>query len=151
VPEAAGLLAGSDLFGENAAYRQVLRAQAGKLGGVRLLGQRDDMPELLAAADVFVSCSGPEPFGRVLVEAGAAGLPVVTTASGAKAEIVEDGVTGVLTEPTAEAVAAACEKLLRDPARRARMGAAARARVSRRFDVRRTAAEMAALYEAVAG
>jgi glycosyltransferase involved in cell wall biosynthesis len=151
VPQAVGLLAGSDLFGDNVAYRQVLRGAAQKCpaGALQLLGERDDLPALLAAADVFVSCSHNEPFGRVLVEAGAAGVPVVAVNSGAKAEIIEHGVTGLLTEPTAEALAAACEKLLAGAPLRAQMAAAARERVTRLFDVRRAAEEMAGVWRGV--
>src|SRR6185295_18576369 len=102
------------------------------------LQQRDDVPDLLAAADVLVSPSDNEPFGRVLAEAGAAGVPVVATQSGAKEEIVEDGETGYLTPPgDAKALAEATLKLLRAPQQREAMGASARVRVAKLFGVRR--------------
>lgn len=154
MPSVVGLLAGSDKFGENEAYVNLLRARARRLAlnadALQVLHERDDVPELMAAADVFVSCSENEPFGRVLAEAGAAGLPVVSTRSGGKPEIVEDNVTGVLTEPgDVQALAAACLRLLGDPVLRREMGRAARQHVEARFDVRRTAREIAALCEAI--
>jgi len=104
----------------------------------------------MMAADIFVSCSENEPFGRVLAEAGASGLPVVSTRSGAKPEIVEDNVTGILTATgDAEALAAACIRLLCDPALRQQMGGAARQRVTALFDVRRTARELTSVYESI--
>ena len=155
-PSVLGLLAGSSHISGNTAYAESLWDYAGKLAlhegdALRLLEQREDIPELLAAADLLVSCSENEPFGRVLAEAGAAGLPVVSTRSGAKSEIVEDNATGVLTEPgLAGPIAAACAGLLADQPRRAEMGRLARARVEKYFDVRRAAAELAALFETVA-
>ena len=88
-------------------------------------------PEALAtwyrAADVFVhSNAGPEPFGMAVVEAMAAGLPVVVSALGGPAEIVTDGVDGILVPPgDASALARAVSDLLGDPAARARLGSAA--------------------------
>ena len=154
MPTAVGLLAGSDQFGENAAYVAQLRLTARRFSlnedALKVLMERDDVPELMAASDVLVSCSENEPFGRVLAEAGASGLPVVSTRSGAKPEIVEDNVTGILTEPgDAEALTAACLRLLADPVLRQCMGRAAQARVASLFDVRRAAGELAALCESI--
>jgi glycosyltransferase involved in cell wall biosynthesis len=87
-----------------------------------------------------------------LAEAGAAGLPVVSTRSGGKSEIIEDNITGVLTDPgLAEPLAAACANLLADANRCAEMGRQARARVEKFYDVRRAAAELAAVFQAAAG
>lgn len=154
IPSAVGLLAGSDKLQENEAYVSSLHQRARHLAlrteAFKVLNEREDVPELMMAADVFVSCSENEPFGRVLAEAGASGLPVVSTRSGAKPEIVEDNVTGILTETgDADALAAACIRLLSDPALRRQMGGAARRRVTLLFDVRRTARELTALYESI--
>lgn len=150
-PHARGLLVGSDLFQQNSAYAELLDARIEDLGledALLVLQQRDDIPELLAASDVLVSTSEREPFGRVLVEAAAAGLPVVSTASGGKVEIVEHGVTGLLTPPgEAGPLAEACASLLGDSAKRMAMGAAARKRAAGQFDILRTAQEMVTLYE----
>ena len=144
-PGKIGLLAGSDQFGQNAAYTESLHQLARELKldetALRFLHQRNDIPDLMAASDLLVSCSENEPFGRVLAEAGAAGLPVVTTASGAKAEIVADNGTGLVVEADAGLLAAACERLLCNDALRSKMGLRARARIEGLFDVRRTAAE----------
>jgi glycosyltransferase involved in cell wall biosynthesis len=118
---------------------------------LRFVGERDDVPDLMAAADVLVSCSEDEPFGRVLVEAGASELPVVSTRSGAKAEIIKHSKTGLLVDPgNIEALAKACAKLLGDPALRQEMGAAARERVERCYNVKRTATQLTELFELIA-
>ncbi len=145
-PQTIGLLVGSDLFQENMGYAQLLESRIEALDlqdAVMVLQQRDDVPDLLAAADILVSPSDREPFGRVLVEAGAACLPVVATRSGAKDEIVQHLCTGLLTPPGDPlALAEACLSLLEDPALRKKMGAEARKRVQAKFDIRRTAREL---------
>src|SRR5262249_8728701 len=90
---------------------------------------------LYRAADVVVAPSvWPEPLSRVLVEAMHFGRPVVATFTGGSPEAVEDGVTGLLVRKNdAGALAEAIIALLRDPARRERMGAAARARLASVF------------------
>ena len=98
--------------------------QAGIADRVRFLGQRADVPRLMAAADVFCQPnSGPEPFGFVLVEALHAGLPVITSDFGGAPEIV-DATCGMLTKPgDAEAVAAALGSLIENPPRRKALSA----------------------------
>ncbi|WP_010035017.1 glycosyltransferase [Gemmata obscuriglobus] len=104
-----------------------LRAAVAQLGisdRVRFLGQRSDVPRLMAAADVYCQPNaGPEPFGVVFVEALYAGLPVVTSDLGGGREVV-DSSCGVLVPPgEPAAVAAALAELISDPARRAALGA----------------------------
>jgi len=152
MPDIRGLLVGSDNGGQNAAYAKKLRDQAAEfaLGDtLKILGERSDVPDLLAAADLLVSCSHNEPFGRVLAEAGAAGLPVLATRSGAKSEIIEDGRTGLLVDSNVEDLTAACARLLKDSAMRMEMGRSARARIARYFDVHRTASEFTSLVESI--
>jgi glycosyltransferase involved in cell wall biosynthesis len=95
----------------------------GLAGRVRFLGQRADVPELMAAADV--SCqpnTHPEPFGIAFVEALYAGLPVASTSVGGAAEVV-DGTCGVLVPPgDVAALAAALRRLLADADLRERLG-----------------------------
>jgi glycosyltransferase involved in cell wall biosynthesis len=151
VPGAMGLLVGSDLSGMCADHEQSLERLRHQLGlddnVLRVLGYRDDVPDLMAASDILVSCSENEPFGRVLVEASAAGLPVVSTNSGAKSEIIEAGVNGVLIPPgDASSIAEACAVLLYDPALRERLSQRARVLAAERFDVKRTASELASLF-----
>ncbi len=111
--------------GEFLAELRTTANRAGITDRVRLLGQRADVPRLMAAADVFCQPNtGPEPFGIVFVEALYAGLPVVTSGFGGATEIVDE-TCGVLTTPgDPEAVAAALRLLIRDTSRRRSLGAA---------------------------
>jgi glycosyltransferase involved in cell wall biosynthesis len=90
---------------------------------VRFLGQRQDVPDVLAAADLFCQPNeAPEPFGIALVEALWAGRPVVTTRMGAAPEVLGEG-CGVLVPPEPRALAAALERLVADAGERGRLGA----------------------------
>ena len=123
-----------------------LERQAGASGAtVRLLGRvsDEDRKGLLGAADVFVMpCRNrwagleQEGFGIVFLEAAAAGVPQIAGDSGGASEAVADGVTGLVVGTPGDpgAVAEALRSLLADPARRRRMGRAARARVKESFD-----------------
>jgi glycosyltransferase involved in cell wall biosynthesis len=103
---------------------------------LELLGERDDVPDLLAAADVFVLSSRSEGLPISILEAMAAGLPVVATRVGGVPELVVDGETGLLVPPgDARALAAALRTLLGDRELRLRLGAAGRARAEREFDL----------------
>ncbi len=66
---------------------------------VHLLGERSDIPALMAALDVLLVPSWEEPFGRVVIEAMAARLPVLATSVGGPAEIITDGIDGMLLAP----------------------------------------------------
>jgi glycosyltransferase involved in cell wall biosynthesis len=117
-------------------------------GRVELLGERDDVPELLAGSDVFVLSSRAEGMPLAILEAMAAGLPVVASDVGGIGELVVDGETGVLVRPgDRDALAAALERVAGDGALRKRMGAAARARAEALFDLPRFLEAHAALYE----
>jgi len=107
---------------------------------------------LYRAADVVVAPSvWPEPLSRVLVEAMHFGRPVVATFTGGSPEAVEDGVTGLLVRKNdAGALAEAIIALLRDPARRERMGAAARARLASVFSEDKIVASLLDAYAAAA-
>ena len=109
------------------AYRAQLESLAEREGirnRVRFLGQRSDVPRLLAAADVFCQTNlGPESFGLTFIEALYAQLPVVTTALGGACEIINDTCGALVPPNDPVAVANALERLVRDPAQRARLGA----------------------------
>jgi len=93
----------------------------------------DAVPGLLGAADLLVWPAIGEAFGMALLEAQAAGLPVVAGASGGVTDLVAEGVTGLLAPPgDVAALSAGIAALLDDPTRRLAMGAAARARVATR-------------------
>jgi glycosyltransferase involved in cell wall biosynthesis len=109
-------------------------AVAGVADRVELVGDRDDVPEQLARADVFVLSSRSEGAPMSILEAMAAGLPVVASAVGGVPELVADGQTGLLVAAgDSAALAGALRRLLEDPPLRARMGAAGAARVRERF------------------
>ena len=121
---------------EEQAYLSRLRAQAERLGlsgRVRFLGQRSDVPRLLAAADVFCQPNlGPEPFGIVFVEAMFAGLPVLTTDMGGAREIVDE-TCGARVPPRADAVAEVLARWLASPESRQALGRAGRERAEHQY------------------
>jgi glycosyltransferase involved in cell wall biosynthesis len=114
-----------------------LRAMAGALhldDHVRFLGHREDIPALLAEADLFVLPSRSEAFPNGAIEAMAAGLPVVANAVGGLLDLIDDGETGVLVRPDdAVALGDAIEALVRSPEQAAAIGANARDAVARRY------------------
>ena len=133
---------------EDELRRQV--AQRGLADVVRFLGQRDDVPDLLAAADLFVLPSRFEGLPLAALEAMAAALPVVATRVGGTDEAVLDGVTGRLVPPgDPQALGAAIAASLSRPAEAARLGAAGRERFGGAFTASRMADETARLYEAL--
>lgn len=110
-------------------------------------GHVPDARDRLADLDVFVLASRGENLPVVLLEAMAAGTPVVATRVGGVPELVVDGVSGVLVEPeSVEALAAGLEQLLGDGEQRAALAAAGAERVRERFDARVLAGELARLY-----
>ena len=73
-----------------------LARELGVASRVRFLGWREDTPALLAAADVFVCSSRHEPFGNIVIEAWAQGIPVVAAAASGPSALIEDGASGLL-------------------------------------------------------
>jgi glycosyltransferase involved in cell wall biosynthesis len=112
-------------------------ARHGLADRVHLLGYRNDRPALLSRIDVMVSTAIHEPFGRTLIEAMAAGRPVVATRSGGPQEIIIDGECGFLADVGDDAtIAERLARLLDDAELYARMSRAARERVLQHFDLR---------------
>ncbi len=109
------------------------RIDRGLADRVRLLGQRDDVPRLLAAADAFVLSSDWEGLPNVVMEAQGAGLPVVSTEVGGVSELVENGVSGFLVRARQDdLLAQAMERLAAlEPKTRAKMGETGRTAVGR--------------------
>jgi glycosyltransferase involved in cell wall biosynthesis len=134
--------------------RATLERQIGELGvdgAVRLLGSRDDVPELLSRAACFVLASDYEGSPLAVIEAMAAGVPVVATGVGGVPELVADGETGFVVPPgAASALAAAVEAVLSDPARARRLGAAGRVIARSRLSQERMMSDLLRLYEEVA-
>jgi len=116
-----------------------LRAAVHELGiadRVRFLGHCDRVPVLLRSLDVFVLSSKFEPFGVALLEAKAAGLPIVSTSVNEIPEILTDGVSGLLCPPQeAESMAAQFVRLAHDPELRQRLGRAAAAEAAERHSL----------------
>jgi glycosyltransferase involved in cell wall biosynthesis len=104
----------------------------------QLLGERTDVPDLLARASVFALSSRSEGLPISVLEAMAAGLPVVASDVGGLRELVEDGVNGILVPPgNAVALAAALTRLVADAELRRTMGEASRLRAEKLFDLPR--------------
>lgn len=119
-------------------------------GQAELLGTRrpEEMPAVYADADVFCLPSWWEAMPLSVLEAMAAGLPVVATDVGDVARAVAHGETGCVVPPRSPAdLAAALEPVLLDPDLRRRMGAAGRARVETRFSAEAVAGSVSALYD----
>ena len=116
---------------------------------VHLLGKRNEVPECLAASDVFVLSSNWEGNPLAVMEAMAAGLPVVGTAVGGVPELVESGRQGILVPPgDCAAFRDAMRTLLNDPEKRTAMAKAARVRAIATFNVERMAQGYERLYRA---
>lgn len=114
-----------------------------------LTGLRRDVPELMAAMDIFALSSLWEGLPRVLPQAMATGLPIVATAIDGSCEAIDEGVNGLLTPPgDPHALAQGVIRLLGDPALARRMGEAGRARAAE-FDVRVMVAQIDGLYRAL--
>lgn len=118
---------------------------------VRFLGHRSDVPDLLAAADVFVFPSVYEGFGGALIEAMGLGLPVVASDLPALREVVEPDGSALLVPPgDAGRLAESMTRLLSDEALRARLGARGRERFLERYTIEGVSRRMADLFRAVA-
>ena len=117
-------------------------------GLITSLGERTDIRELLAMADVVALPSYREGFPRVLMEACAMGRPIVTTDVPGCRDVVDDGVNGLIVGPKdGQALAEGVEALLASSCLRARFGAAARARAVQEFDDRIVTEHTLELYE----
>jgi len=130
--------------------RQALEALAARLGvaeSIRFLGWRRDLARIYADLDLVVLTSRNEGSPFSLIEAMAAGRPVVATRVGGVPDLVEDGVTGCLVPSgDADALAAAMGALLGDPGRRQALGAAGRKRVASAFTAERLLGDVDRLY-----
>jgi glycosyltransferase involved in cell wall biosynthesis len=134
-------------------YADELRALATELeldGAARFLGDRADLPRLLAGLDVFVWLSRGEGMPHVIAEAGAAGLPVVATRDNGSAQQIEDGVSGLFVpHESPVAVASSIDWLIREPDLRRRLGHALRAKVERDYSAEVVSRRWEALFDEV--
>ena len=126
----------------------VLARARGIGANVRFMGERRDVPTLLAAADFGILSSWEEGFSNVILEAMTAGLPMIVTDVGGNPEAVLHGETGLVVpsrDPTA--LGDAVLRLARDPELRRRLGSAGRRRVKQEFSVERCVDSHTSLYE----
>jgi glycosyltransferase involved in cell wall biosynthesis len=145
------------IFGEDKSpdmsNRSSLESLIAELGLNRIVdmpGWQDDMPAVLSSLTLFVSAARSEPFGLAIVEAMAAGLPVVGTASEGAREIIEDDVTGRLVPvDDADALAHAINDLLDDPLERKRLGRNAAHAARERYSLARMASDTERVYREV--
>ena len=135
VPHAALWVAGERLTSDRGPDMTALLRDAGLGARLQLLGHRDDVADLMAAADIFVLPSRFEGLPMSVIEAMLTGLPVIASDVRGPAEQVVPEATGLLVPPgDASALAAALQRLVADPALRARMGASGRLRAVERYD-----------------
>lgn len=137
------------LVGDGPSRNEIERLvhESGLSEKVLFLGVRRDIPDLLRAFDVVALTSHIEAAPMIILEAGAAGRPVVTTRVGSLPDMVQDGVTGFLV-PTGEAEIFANRllTLLTDPQRRDAMGEAARRYISQHYSLERSVRAREALF-----
>ena len=152
-PEVRLLVVGQE-HPPDGAYTKELEHLVSRLGledHVVFMGRRNDVPRLMAAADIFAMPSFEEPFGLVFVEAMAMERPVVALDNGGTPEVVEHGLSGLLSRPgDIDALAANLLTLVRDPDLRKQMGQYGRRQVEERFTTERMARDTAAVYRQVA-
>jgi L-malate glycosyltransferase len=149
LPDARLLIVGD---GPERAWMTQRAARPDLDGAVVLLGYRDDVRAVIAAADVYVNSSISEGISITILEAMAAGLPVVATAVGGTPEVLTGDAGGVLV-PSRDPgrLASALLELLADPDRRAAMGTAARRRLETAFTIDRMVDEYVNTYRRLLG
>jgi glycosyltransferase involved in cell wall biosynthesis len=147
-PNAVLLLAGRRGHESDAIDATIARSPA--RGQIRLLGHRDDLPDVLAASDVFAFPSIYEGLGGAVIEAMALGLPVVASDLPAVREVVEDGGSALLAPPAdPPALAATIATLIDDSEMRHRLGTRGREIFDARFTLDRSTERMVELYSEV--
>jgi len=144
VPRAHAVIAGA---GDLEEFLRDLAEETGVAERVHVLGPRKDVPALMHAMDVFAMPSIWEGFGLVLLEAMAAGRPIVASRVATIPEVVLDGQTGLLV-PAGDplALAEALAQLANQPALAARMGEAGRERVQHQFSLEKMVGDTELLY-----
>ncbi|MGH8278468.1 MAG: glycosyltransferase, partial [Gammaproteobacteria bacterium] len=142
------VLVGRGITAENRVLTDIIR-ELGLGDRVLLLGERDDVPDLLNACDVYVSSSSSEAFPNAVGEAMSCGISCVVTNAGDSAELVAD--TGIVVPPKSpERLAEAVLQLIRAGAdRRRELGAAARERIRLNYSNKKIAQQYADLYRSV--
>jgi glycosyltransferase involved in cell wall biosynthesis len=140
------------LIGEGSEREQleIVGQKLGLNGSVQFLGVRADVPDLLMSCDVLTLPSIREGLPIAILEAMAAGKPVVATEVGSVPEVVQHESTGLLVPPRdSEALAKALQMLLADPTKRRRLGAMGRKLVEERYSLHRTLEQYESVYASV--
>jgi glycosyltransferase involved in cell wall biosynthesis len=149
-PNAKLVVVGESLFNRDFEYAEALRRATHELGVVDrviFLGQREDVADITRALDIAVVNSRAEPFGLTVVEAMAAGTPVLATAVDGIREIIEHGKTGWLViSGDRYALAEGLRILANDSERRAELSSRALSSVQSRFALDRMTADFHTLY-----
>jgi glycosyltransferase involved in cell wall biosynthesis len=144
VPRAHAIIAGG---GDLEDYLRDLSVDVGVADRVHVLGPRRDVPALMHAIDVFAMPSIWEGFGLVLLEAMAAGRPIVASRVATIPEVVVDGETGLLVPPgDPVALAEALAELAHDAGRARQLGEAGRQRLRQRFSIEKMVGDTELLY-----
>jgi glycosyltransferase involved in cell wall biosynthesis len=145
-PQVRFLAVGGDSAVEDIGWLDRMKHLANELGVDRLVcfpGSRDDIQDIMHSIDVLVVPSLDEGFGRVIVEAAAAGVPAVGANAAGIPEVVRDGQTGLLVPPRdGAAIATAVLRMLDDEGWRRQLGESARSNARERFAPARQIAEL---------
>jgi glycosyltransferase involved in cell wall biosynthesis len=129
---------------------KILAQELGLQENIIFTGHRTDMPQLMAACDVFTMPSFEEPFGMVFVEAMAMKKPVIALDNGGSQEVIRHGETGLLSAPyDIEQLAANIQALIVNKDLRTHMGECGRRRVEEHFNPRKMSADMLKIYHHV--
>ena len=150
-PNSKFIIVGDDFKqGQYIEHLKNLAVQLGVAEHVAFLGQRQDIPEVMKDLNVFVLASKNEPFGLVVVEAMAAGIPVVATAAGGVTEIIEHEKSGFLFAIDDDyMLAEAVTKILRNPAIVHSINQQAKSRVRLLFSIESMTEQTMAIYRSV--
>jgi lipopolysaccharide heptosyltransferase II len=151
VPQARALIVGEISPGKEK-YKEELMVLTRRLSidkFVEFIGQENNLPKLLARLNILVLPTVvPEAFGRVLIEAGACGVPVIATRVGGVVDIIQDGVNGILVTPgDAADLASAIIKLCNEPQLSQRLTLAARKNVEENFTLQQMVKKTIQVYE----
>jgi len=155
VPEARFVLAGSPFTADDGLYLDGIKLLVAELGlekHVEFVGQVDDVPGLMAGCDLIVLPSRREAVGRVVLEAGAMGKPVVASATGGLRQSVRDGDSGLLVAPgDIKGFADAIVRLLTDKDLAARMGRRGREIIASEYSSEKTTRRIMGVYDDILG
>jgi glycosyltransferase involved in cell wall biosynthesis len=130
---------------------QAMVAEMSLQNQVLFTGNRNDVPEIMAASDIVVhSACEPEPFGLVIAEAMAAGTPVIATRGGGTPEIIDDGVTGFLVPiKSADGIQSTIQKLLESKTLRESVSINAQKAVAERFSIKQHVTKVEKVYNEI--